>query len=106
MAFRVREFLSSQSRLSVPKAVLRDVWGYQRFNKRCFDAREAGLGLDSLDVRWTGIDPLAFANKGDQRPFCDLLIYISVIPQPLVYDDAVAASASVGEILEHLNAVL
>lgn len=50
---------------------------------------EIYLLLDSRSVEWTSIDPVAFANIGDENPFCPLLIFIGVLPQTLRLVDAV-----------------
>ncbi|KAG0642415.1 hypothetical protein HOY80DRAFT_881744 [Tuber brumale] len=56
-------------------------------------------GLDSLSLKWTSINPLAYANAGEVEPFCSLILSIGVKPYSLHYDAAVAASAVVKEIL-------
>ncbi|KAF8884567.1 hypothetical protein CPB84DRAFT_1816946 [Gymnopilus junonius] len=55
--------------------------------------------LDSRGINWTSIDPLAYANAGEAKPFCPLILSIGVKPHSLLYDDAVAATAVVKEIL-------
>ncbi|KZP24239.1 hypothetical protein FIBSPDRAFT_736125 [Athelia psychrophila] len=55
--------------------------------------------LDSMDVKWTSIDPLAYANEGEARPFCSFIVSIGVKPQSLLYDVAVAAADGVKKIL-------
>ncbi|KAI9778209.1 MAG: hypothetical protein M1839_008326 [Geoglossum umbratile] len=56
-------------------------------------------GLDSIDVKWTSINPLAYADVGTAEPFCSLILSIGVKPHSLLYDSAVAAAAVVKEIL-------
>ena len=56
-------------------------------------------GLDSMGVMWTSINPLAYANEGEARPFCALVLSIGVKPLSLLYDDAVAAAEVVKKIL-------
>ncbi len=60
---------------------------------------EIYLFLDSRSVEWTSIDPVAFANIGDENPFCPLLIFIGVLPQTLRLVDAVNTATSVKRIL-------
>ncbi|KAI9512136.1 hypothetical protein F5148DRAFT_1165554 [Russula earlei] len=55
--------------------------------------------LDSIGVKWTSINPLAYANAGEAKPFCSLILSIGVQPHSLVYDAAVAAADVVKKIL-------
>ncbi|KAF8877468.1 hypothetical protein CPB84DRAFT_1852671 [Gymnopilus junonius] len=55
--------------------------------------------LDSRGVNWTSINPFAYANAGEAKPFCPLILSIGVKPHSLLYDDAVAATAAIKEIL-------
>jgi hypothetical protein len=48
---------------------------------------------------WTSINPLAYANAGEPKPFCPLIICVGVKPGSLLYDGAVAAAAAVRTIL-------
>lgn len=54
--------------------------------------------LDSQGVKWTSIDPVAFAEEGGVEPFCPLLMWIGVHPKSLIYDAAVAAAGGFPEI--------
>jgi hypothetical protein len=56
-------------------------------------------GLDSIGVKWTSINPLAYADAGKAKPFCSLILYIGVKPYYLTYDAAVAAATIVKDIL-------
>ena len=55
--------------------------------------------FDSISLEWTSINPLAYANAGEAKPFCSLILSIGVKPHSLLYDAAVAATAAVKEIL-------
>ncbi|KAG8906166.1 hypothetical protein FRC01_008107 [Tulasnella sp. 417] len=55
--------------------------------------------LDSCSVMWTSIDPVAFANAGEKKPFCTLLIWIGVKQETLLFDAAVAAADVIKRIL-------
>jgi hypothetical protein len=55
--------------------------------------------LDSRSVKWTSIDPVAFANAGEKTPFCPLLMWIGVKHETLDFDDAVAAANAIKDIL-------
>ena len=55
--------------------------------------------FDSISLEWTSINPLAYANAGEAKPFCSLILSIGVKPHSLLYDAAVAATAVVKEIL-------
>ncbi|KAG8748585.1 hypothetical protein FRC10_003719 [Ceratobasidium sp. 414] len=55
--------------------------------------------LDSMGVKWTCINPLAYANAGEAKPFCSLILSIGVMPYSLLYDAVVAAATVVKEIL-------
>ncbi|KAI1792458.1 hypothetical protein LXA43DRAFT_972582 [Ganoderma leucocontextum] len=53
--------------------------------------------LDSIGVKWTSINPLAYADAGEAKPFYPLILSIGVKPHSLLYDAAVAAAAVVKE---------
>ncbi|KAF9783224.1 hypothetical protein BJ322DRAFT_1110106 [Thelephora terrestris] len=55
--------------------------------------------LESVGIMWTSINPLAYANDGEPKPFCPLIICVGVNPGSLLYEDAVAAAAVVKNIL-------
>ncbi|CAL1712109.1 unnamed protein product [Somion occarium] len=55
--------------------------------------------LDSIGVKWTSINPLAYADAGEAKPFCSLILSIGVKPDSLLYDTAVDAAAAVKVIL-------
>ena len=55
--------------------------------------------FDSISLEWTTVNPLAYANAGEAKPFCSLILSIGVKPHSLLYDAAVAATAAVKEIL-------
>jgi len=55
--------------------------------------------LDTMGVRWTSINPLAYANEGEAIPFCAFIVSVGVTPCSLAYEDAVAAAGGVKEIL-------
>ena len=55
--------------------------------------------LDSKDVIWTSINLLAYANEGEVKPFCAVILSIGVEPFSLSYKDTVAAAALVKNIL-------
>ncbi|KAJ7147595.1 hypothetical protein C8R43DRAFT_889571 [Mycena crocata] len=55
--------------------------------------------LDSMSLNWTSINPLAYANAGEAKPFCSLILCIGVKPHSLLYDAAAVAAAVVEKIL-------
>lgn len=55
--------------------------------------------LDSVGVDFTCINPFGWANEGEEEPFCPFLLSVGVMPYSLAYGVAVAAAASVKEIL-------
>jgi hypothetical protein len=55
--------------------------------------------LDSTGVEWTSINPLAYANTGEAKPFCSFILSIGVKPHTLLYEAAVAATTVVQKIL-------
>jgi len=55
--------------------------------------------LDAKAVKWTSIGPRAYANEGEAKPFCPFILRIAVVPESLIYEDAVAAADVVKEIL-------
>ncbi|KAJ3966374.1 hypothetical protein EV361DRAFT_574896 [Lentinula raphanica] len=54
--------------------------------------------LDERKVRWTSIDPVAFAEAG-KEPFCPLLLWIGVEPGSLSYEDARTAAEAATSLL-------
>ena len=55
--------------------------------------------LESVGIMWTSVNPLAYANAGEPKPFCPLIICVGVNPGSLLYDAAVSAAAVVKNIL-------
>jgi hypothetical protein len=55
--------------------------------------------LVSQSVKWTSIDPVAFAEEGEVKPFCPLLMWIGVYPESLLYKTAVTAAEVIKNIL-------
>lgn len=55
--------------------------------------------LDSQSIKWTSIDPVAFAEEGEVKAFCPLLMWIGVHPESLLYNAAVAAAEAIKNIL-------
>ena len=55
--------------------------------------------LDSIGVKWISINPLAYADAGEAKPFCPFILSISVKPYSLLYEDAVAAADVIKNIL-------
>lgn len=56
--------------------------------------------IESLQVDWNTVDPLAYANAGQAALICEFVITISVRPHSLGYDAAVAAADAVDGILK------
>ncbi|KAF5329345.1 hypothetical protein D9619_009275 [Psilocybe cf. subviscida] len=54
--------------------------------------------LDFLHVEWTSINPLAYANEDETKPFCPFIVCIGVEPESLSYQAAVDAATAVNEI--------
>ncbi|KAG8690310.1 hypothetical protein FRC09_012041 [Ceratobasidium sp. 395] len=60
--------------------------------------------LDSLQVQWSTIDPLAYANVGEAKLLiCEFVIVIGVQPRSLAFKDAVDAAKAVVKILEDVG---
>jgi hypothetical protein len=55
--------------------------------------------FDSTSIEWTSINPLAYANTGEAKPFCSFILSIGVKPYTLHYEAAVAATTVVKKIL-------
>jgi len=55
--------------------------------------------LESVGIMWTSVNPLAYANAGEPKPFCPLILCVGVNPGSLLYETAVAAAAVVKNIL-------
>lgn len=54
--------------------------------------------LDEMGVRWTSIDPLAFAEAG-KKSFSPLLLWIGVVPKSLQYELANTAAEAVTKLI-------
>ena len=59
--------------------------------------------LETLQVDWNAVDPLAYANAGQAALICEFVITIGVKPRSLAYEAAVAAAEVVDGILEVSN---
>ncbi|EDR13871.1 uncharacterized protein LACBIDRAFT_321502 [Laccaria bicolor S238N-H82] len=57
------------------------------------------LQLHSTTVPFTTVMPLAFANLGEAKPFCPLVVVIGVEPSKVAFEDAKAEAESVKVIL-------
>lgn len=55
--------------------------------------------LDSIGVKWTFVNPLAYADAGEAKPFCSLILSIGVKPYSLLYKAAVTAAGVIKTIL-------
>lgn len=77
----------------------RPVYGHATGSKWLPTGELIYQSLDSMKVKWTSIDPLAYANEGEVKPFCPFIVSIGVEPQSLLYDVAVAAADGVKKIL-------
>ena len=55
--------------------------------------------LDSLQVKWNALDPLAYANAGMAELICEFVVTIGVLPGSLTFNDAVTAADAVHKIL-------
>ncbi|PWW76384.1 hypothetical protein C7212DRAFT_357329 [Tuber magnatum] len=77
----------------------RPVYGHRIANKWLDIGTEIYTALDTLGVKWTSIDPVAFANAGEKMSFCPLLIWIGVKHETLTYQAAVTAANTVKDIL-------
>lgn len=55
--------------------------------------------LKSHGVKWSSINPAAFADGDEAKPFCPFLVWVGVIPESLPYDTAVAAANTIKGIL-------
>lgn len=55
--------------------------------------------LKSVGVRYNCIDPFAWANEGEDKPFCDFLLTVGVVAESLAFDLAVSTAAGVKKIL-------
>lgn len=59
--------------------------------------------LESVSIMWTSVNPLAYANAGEPKPFCPLIICVGMNPGSLLYEAAVAAAATVKDILTEVS---
>ena len=55
--------------------------------------------LDSLQVKWNTLDPLAYANTGMAELICEFVVTIGVLPGSLAFNDAVTAADAVHKVL-------
>ncbi|TFK99890.1 hypothetical protein BDV98DRAFT_570371 [Pterulicium gracile] len=63
-------------------------------------AGEVIVMLESLQVDWNTVVPLAYANRGEADLICPFVNFIGVKPRSLAYEAAVAAVRLIDEILE------
>ncbi|PWW76389.1 hypothetical protein C7212DRAFT_357331 [Tuber magnatum] len=77
----------------------RPVYGHPIANNWLAIGTEIYKALDTLGVKWTSIDPVAFANAGEKISFCPLLMWIGVKHETLTYEAAVTAANTVKDIL-------
>ncbi|KAI0056985.1 hypothetical protein BV25DRAFT_1831617 [Artomyces pyxidatus] len=93
--WRVREGPQAQGIVREARPVYRHAIGrtWLSIGKRICD------DLDSTGVKWTSVNPLAYADAGQAEPFCPFILSIGVQPRSLLYDAAVAAAAVVKTIL-------
>ena len=78
---------------------LRPVYGHSITNSWFDIGTDIYKCLDSRSVQWTSIDPVGFANAGEDTPFCPLLMWIGVRHKTLSFDNAVSAANAVKDIL-------
>lgn len=90
-AWHVREGPQAQGIVREARPVYRHAIGptWLAIGKRIYD------NLDSDGVQWTSINPLAYADAGEAKPFCPLILSIGVKPHSLLYNAAIAAAAIV-----------
>ncbi|KIY44819.1 hypothetical protein FISHEDRAFT_77229 [Fistulina hepatica ATCC 64428] len=93
--WRVRKGPQAQGTVREARPVYRHAIGHTwlSIGKRIYH------GLDSIGVKWTSINPFAYADAGEAKPFCSLILSIGVKPHSLLYDAAVAAATVVKDIL-------
>ncbi|KAG7096384.1 hypothetical protein E1B28_003828 [Marasmius oreades] len=51
-----------------------------------------GKCLTSRRIKWSSVDAIGFANAGEKKPFCPLLVWLGVLPNTLPFKDAKAAA--------------
>ncbi|KAG9012553.1 hypothetical protein FRB90_006610 [Tulasnella sp. 427] len=94
-AWHKREGLDARGIVREPRPIYRHAIGptWLSIGKNIYQ------NLDSMDIQWTSINPLAYANAGEAKPFCSFVVVIGVKPYSLLYDAAVAAAEVVQKIL-------
>ncbi|KAG0128864.1 hypothetical protein HOY82DRAFT_621389 [Tuber indicum] len=77
----------------------RPVYGHPIANDWLKIGTDIYQALDALGVKWTSIDPVAFADAGEKTPFCPLLVWIGVKHETLAFEAAMTAADAVKHIL-------
>ncbi|CCL98808.1 uncharacterized protein FIBRA_00813 [Fibroporia radiculosa] len=55
--------------------------------------------IDSLEIEWTFINPLAYANAGEAEPFCSFVVVIGVKPLTVSFSHAVDVATTAQNML-------
>ncbi|PIL30721.1 hypothetical protein GSI_06889 [Ganoderma sinense ZZ0214-1] len=55
--------------------------------------------MDTLEIKWTFINPLAYANDGEAEPFCPFVIVIGVRPSTVSFARAVEVATAAEKML-------
>ncbi|KAN0093375.1 hypothetical protein V8E55_004159 [Tylopilus felleus] len=55
--------------------------------------------IDTLEIEWTFINPLAYANAGEAKPFCSFVVVIGVKPLTVSFGRAVEVAAAAEKML-------
>ncbi|KAI1788488.1 hypothetical protein LXA43DRAFT_974817 [Ganoderma leucocontextum] len=55
--------------------------------------------LDTLEIEWTFINPLAYANAGEAKPFCSFVVVIGVKPLTVSFSRAVEVATAAEKML-------
>ena len=57
--------------------------------------------IDTLDIEWTFINPLAYANDGEAEPFCSFVVVIGVKPFTVPFGRAIEVATVAEKILHN-----
>lgn len=55
--------------------------------------------INTLEIKWTFINPLAYANDGEAEPFCSFVVVIGVKPSTVSFGRAVEVATTVEKML-------
>jgi hypothetical protein len=79
----------------------RPVYDAEKAEKWCSVGQAIWKYIDTLGIKWTFINPLAYANAGEAKPFCSFVVIIGVKPSAVPFDLAVEVATITEKMLHN-----